>query len=188
MLRVRRAIPEGRIKPYAAGHVPIFMGLQREEGFPHKGVVDFANNQVNPTTGSVLVRGVFANPLLPGDSRLLMPGMFVRVRLPIGQPHKALLVVDRAVGSDQGLKYVYVVNVRGEIEHNRIETGPLESDGLRVVTKGLNANDQVVVSRLQQVHPGVKVQTEIVPMPLLDGPGAAAGNNQRSRGQEAPTK
>jgi multidrug efflux system membrane fusion protein len=147
------------------------MGLQGEEDFPHKGVVDFANNQVNPTTGSILVRGIFANPLLAGGSRLLMPGMFTRVRLPIGQPYKALLVTERAIGSDQGLKYVYVVNARGEIENKRIETGPLESNGLRVVTKGLKADDQVVVSRLQQVRPGVKVQIEVVPMPLPDGRG-----------------
>ena len=171
VLRVRRAIAAGRIKLPVTGHIPVLMGLQDEDGFPHKGVVDFANNQVNPTTGSVLVRGIFANPLLAGGSRLLMPGMFTRVRLPIGQPYKALLVTERAIGSDQGLKYVYVVNARGEIENKRIETGPLESDGLRVVTKGLKADDQVVVGRLQQVHPGVKVQIEVVPMPLPDGRG-----------------
>ena len=171
VLRVRRTIAAGRIKLPVTGHIPVLMGLQDEDGFPHKGVVDFANNQVNPTTGSVLVRGIFANPLLAGGSRLLMPGMFTRVRLPIGQPYKALLVTERAIGSDQGLKYVYVVNARGEIENKRIETGPLESDGLRVVTKGLKADDQVVVGRLQQVHPGVKVQIEVVPMPLPDGRG-----------------
>jgi multidrug efflux system membrane fusion protein len=172
VLRIRRAVSEGRMNPIAAGHIPVLMGLQNEDGFPRKGVVDFINNQVNPATGSVPVRGVFANPLLPGGQRMMMPGMFVRIRLPIGQPHKALLVTERAIGSDQGLKFVYVVNDRGEIEHKRIETGPLESDGLRVVTNGLNANDRVVVSRLKQVRPGVKVQTEVVPMPLLDGRGA----------------
>ena len=113
------------------------MGLQGEEGFPHKGVIDFVNNQVNPTTGSVLVRGVFSNPLPPGGRRLLMPGMFVRIRLPIGQPHPALLVIDRAIGSDQGLKYVYVVDAQSKIQYRRVTTGSLESDGLRVITKGL---------------------------------------------------
>ncbi len=171
VLRVRQAVNDGRIKPAGAGPLPILMGLQGEEGFPHKGAVNFVNNEVNSTTGSVLVRGIFANPLLAGGSRLLMPGMFTRVRLPIGQPYKALLVTERAIGSDRGLKYVYVVNARGEIENKRIETGPLESDGLRVVTQGLKADDQVVVGRLQQVHPGVKVQIEVVPMPLPDGRG-----------------
>ena len=146
VLRVRRAINEGRIKPDAAGRFPVLMAVQGEKGFPHKGVVDFSNGQVNPTTGTVLARGVFANPLPQGGRRLLMPGMFVRVRLPIGQPHKALLVIDRAIASDQEEKYVYVVDARGEIERKPVEIGPLESDGLRVVTKGLDAGDQVVVS------------------------------------------
>lgn len=215
MLRVRRAIADGRIKSPVIRHIPVLMGLQGEDGFPHKGLVNFIDNQANPATGSIMVRGIFTNPLLPGDFRLLMPGMFVRIRLPIGQPHKAVLVIDRAIGSDQGLKYVYVVSARGEIEYNRVETGPLESDGLRVVTKGLNANDHVVVSRLQKIRPGMKVQTEDIPMPLLDGRGAkrstlgtsalsadtvpggvppvgsaAAGNNQPSGAgnQEAPKK
>ncbi len=97
-----------------------------------------------------------------------MPGMFVRIRLPMGQPHAALLVIDRAIGSDQDRKLVHEVNSQGEIERKPIETGPLESDGLRVVTKGLSADDEVVVDLRQKVQPGMKVQTEVVPMPLLD--------------------
>ena len=175
MLRVRRAINEGRIKPYASGHIPILMGLQDEKGFPHKGIIDFVNNQVNPTTGTILARGVFDNPLPPGGRRLIMPGMFVRIRLPIGQPHPRLLVVDRAIGSDQGMKYVYVVDAQSnKIEYRRVTIGPLESDGLRVITKGLNADDKVVVSGLQQVHPGMEVRTDLIPMPVLDGQGAGA--------------
>ena len=159
VLRVRRAINAGRIKPYGTGHIPILMGLQGEEGFPRKGIVDFVNNQVNPTTGSILARGVFDNPLPPGGRRLLMPGMFVRIRLPIGQPHPALLVIDRAIGSDQGLKYVYVVDAQSKIEYRRVETGPLESDGLRVDHRqGLKPDELVVVGGLQQVRPHMEVQ------------------------------
>ena len=65
----------------------MFMGLQGEDGFPHEGTINFVNNQVNPTTGSILVRGVFPNPKPEGGVRLLSPGMFVRIRLPIGEPH-----------------------------------------------------------------------------------------------------
>jgi multidrug efflux system membrane fusion protein len=190
-LRLQRAVSKAQMKPVAAGQLPMLMGLQSEDGFPHKGVVNFINNQVNPATGAVLVRGIFANPLLPGGQRMMMmPGMFVRIRLPMGPPHAALLVADRAVGSDQDLKFAYVVNAQGEIEYRRIETGPLEGDGLRVIIKGLTADDQVVVSRRQGIQRGTKVQTEEVPMPLLEGSGAAAGNNQRSGGgnQEAPKK
>ena len=171
VLRVRRAINAGQIKPYGIGLIPILMGLQGEEGFPRKGTIDFVNNQVNPTTGSVLVRGVFQNSLPPGGRRLLLPGMFVRIRLPIGQPHQALLVIDRAIGSDQGMKYVYVLDAQSKIEYRRIETGPLQSDGLRVVTKGVKPNELVVVGSLQQVRPHMPVRGEEVPMLSLDGPG-----------------
>ncbi|HEX4590893.1 MAG TPA: efflux RND transporter periplasmic adaptor subunit [Gemmataceae bacterium] len=106
LLRVRRAINEGRIKVPANGVFPVYMGLQGEDAYPHAGTIDFTNNQVNPTTGSIAVRGVFQNPKPAGGTRLLSPGMFARVRLPLGQPHQALLVIDRAIGSDQGLKYV----------------------------------------------------------------------------------
>jgi membrane fusion protein, multidrug efflux system len=166
VLWLRRSVSEGRMKPIAARQIPILMALPDEDGFPRKGVVDFVNNQVNPATGSALARGVFANPLLPGGQRMMLPGMFARVRLPIGQPYKALLVAERAIGSDQGLKFVYVVNARSEIEYHRVEIGALESEGLRVITNGLTTNDQVVVSGLRQIHSGVKVQPEVVAMPL----------------------
>src|SRR6185503_3381342 len=108
LLRIRKEINEGRIARDKDGvTLPILMGLQGEEGFPHKGMVNFFDNQVAPTTGSISVRGVFPNPEPPGGGvRLLSPGMFVRIRLPIGVPHKALLVIDRAVSSDQGMKFV----------------------------------------------------------------------------------
>ena len=96
---------------------PVLMGLQGEEGFPHEGTINFVNNQVNPTTGSILVRGVFPNPQPKGGQRLLSPGMFVRIRLPIGLPHPALLVIDRAVGSDQGIKFVYVLDSANKVQY-----------------------------------------------------------------------
>ena len=119
LLRTRKAVNEGKIKlPEKGMKLPVLMGLQGEEGFPHQGTINFVNNQVNPTTGSILVRGVFPNPKPKGGHRLLSPGMFVRVRLPIGQPHPALLVIDRAVGSDQGLKYVYVLDAENKVQYS----------------------------------------------------------------------
>jgi multidrug efflux system membrane fusion protein len=170
VLRVKRAINEGRMKPYAAGQIPIFMGLQGEEGFPHKGKIDFVNNQENPTTGSILVRGIFDNPLPPKGRRLLTPGMYVRIRLPIGQPHPALLIIDRAILSDQDLKSVYVLDGQNKVQSRRVTTGPLESDGLRQITDGLHADDRVVVGALQQVRPDMEVQPEPIPMlSLVEG-------------------
>ncbi len=175
------------------------MGLQGEEGYPRKGFIDFVNNQVNPTTGSILARGTFDNPLPSGGRRLLMSGMYVQIRLPIGQPHAAVLVIDRAIGSDQGLKFVYVINAQNTIEYRRIEIGALESDGLRVVTKGLKVDDVVVVSGLQQVHPGLKVKAELTPMPVLNGgqqssaagklpAGSVPGDPEAGRAPGAPAR
>jgi multidrug efflux system membrane fusion protein len=179
VLRVRRAINEGKINRPLEGLVPVLMGLQGEEGFPHRGNVDFVNNQVNPTTGSLSLRGVFANPKPRGGVRLLSPGMFVRVRLPIGSPHPALLVIDRAIGSDQGLKYVYLLDAENKAQYRRITTGALQDDGLRVV-EGLHADDRVVIGGLQQVRPRMVIRPDEVPMPSFA--------NQESEKKESEKK
>jgi multidrug efflux system membrane fusion protein len=172
VLRVRKAINEGRVPSRASGtRLTVYMGLQGEEGFPHEGEIDFVNNQLNPTTGSILLRGVFPNPQPPNGVRLLSPGMFVRIRLPIGRPHPATLVVDRAVLSDQGLKYVYVVDTSNTVQYRRVATGPLQDDGLRVVSEGLRPEEWVVVAGLQQVHSHDRVVPEQIPMPSLNQPG-----------------
>jgi multidrug efflux system membrane fusion protein len=174
LLRARRAISEGKIKVAEAGENPVFMGLQDEEGFPHEGKINFVNNQVNPTTGSITMRGVFPNPKLPGGVRLLSPGMFVRIRLPMGQRHPALLVIDRAIGSDQGLKYVYVVDAENKVQYRRVTTGPLQDNGLRVIEQGVKPDDRVVIGGLQQVRPRMEVRPDETPMPTL-GP---SGNDK----------
>lgn len=173
LLRVRRAINEGRIKRHPKGtEIPVMMGLQGEDGYPHQGSINFVNNQVDPTTGSILVRGVFANPEPKEGVRVLSPGMFVRIRLPIGQPRPALLVIDRAIGSDQGLKFVYVLDAQNKIQYRRVATRSLQPDGLRVVESGIEPDDWVVVGSLPQVRPRMQVQPERVPMPTL-GPADA---------------
>ena len=192
LLRVRKAIIEGKIKPRQSGNVlPVFMGLQGEEGFPHEGEIDFINNQLNPTTGSILVRGVFPNPKSPRGPRLLSPGMFVRIRVPIGQPHPAVLVVDRAVQSDQGMKYVYVVDKNNTVQYRRVTTGSLQDDGLRVITQHLNPDERVVVAGLQQVHSQDQIAPELVPMPSLNQPSeedATSGGKDTEAVKAAPAK
>src|SRR5262249_14112416 len=143
------------------------MGLSGEDGFPHEGTINFVNNQVNPATGSITLRGVFPNPQPEGGTRLLSPGMFVRVRLPIGQSHPALLVIDRAIGSDQGLKFVYVVDAEHKVQYRRVKTGALQEDGLRVITDGLKADDLVLVGGLPQVRARMQIQPEPTTMPTL---------------------
>jgi multidrug efflux system membrane fusion protein len=167
LLRTRRAINEGKIRLPKDGKLPVLMGLQGEDGFPHQGTINFTNNQVNPTTGSILVRGVFANPKPEGGQRLLSPGMFVRIRLPIGLPHPEILVIDRAIGSDQGMKFVYVMDAEDKVQYRRVTTGALQDDGLRVIETGLESGDWVVVGGLQQVRPRTKARPDRVPMPTL---------------------
>src|SRR5262249_33222220 len=150
--------------------VPLYAGLQTEEGFPHEGTIDFVNNQINPGTGSIIARGVFPNPKPEAGVRLLTPGMFVRVRLPIGPAHPPNLAIAREIGSDQGIKYVDVIDDKDRVDSRRAQAGALQDDGLRVISSGLKADEWVVVGGLQQVRPRMTVPTEKVEMPSLGAP------------------
>lgn len=173
LLRIRRAINEGQIERYAQGEIPVFIGLEGEDGFPQEGRINFVNNRVNSGTGSITVRGVVSNPKPETGIRLLSPGMFVRVHLPIGKPHEARLVIDRAIASDQGLKYLYVLDDKNQVQQRRVETGALQEDGLRVISAGLKSDEWVVVGGIQQVRPRMKITPDQEPMPTL-GPAAQA--------------
>jgi len=123
------------------------------------------DNQVNPKTGTMRLRGVF-----PNKEQVLAPGLFARVRAPIGRPHKALLVSERALDTDQGQKVLYVVNQKNEVVSRPVRLGALH-DGVREITDGLKPGEQVIVNGLQQVRPGVVVEPHLVDMPV---PPAAA--------------
>jgi RND family efflux transporter MFP subunit len=161
LLRIRRLVKEGKIQPAGGGQLPIALGLSDEDDFPHPGVINFVDNRVDPMTGTLRVRGVFPNPpqasLSGSTTRLLSPGMFARVRLPIGGPHKALLIPEKALGTDQGQKYVYVVNGQNVVEYHRVKIGSLK-DGLRVIDEGLQPGERVIVDGLQRARPGQKVE------------------------------
>lgn len=146
------------------GGVPVLMGLADEKGFPHKGDINFGNNIVNPSTGTLTLRGVFQNPGNALGKKLLRPGMFVRVRLPLGKPHSALLVSEKAIGTDQGMKYVFLVDNKNLVQYQRIKPGPQQDDGLRVV-EGIKADDWIITSGLQLVRPQMEVKPEQEPMP-----------------------
>jgi RND family efflux transporter MFP subunit len=114
---------------------------------------------VNTATGTMLARAVFENA-----DRRLSPGLFVRVRLPIGDPTHSLLVNERAIGTDQGTKYVLIVNPQNVVEYRPVKLGPL-SDGLRVIREGLKAGDRVVVAGIQRARPGITVKPQDMPLP-----------------------
>jgi membrane fusion protein, multidrug efflux system len=183
MLGVIRMVMPGKEDALQAKKVQVLMGVADEDGFPHTGFADFADNVVDSSTGTVAVRGVFSNLAGPSGVRLLRPGMFVRVRLPLGHPHKAVLVAERALGTDQGKKFLLTVDAQHTVQYRRVEVGPLQEDGLRVITAGLRPDERVIVSGLQLVRPKMSVQTEQVPMltPPADQaapkpPGDAAGS------------
>jgi RND family efflux transporter MFP subunit len=137
---------------FSLPRVPVTMALASDTGFPHQGSIDFVNNQVTASTGTLRVRAVF-----PNQERFLTPGEFVRVRVPIGNPHDAILVSDRALDSDQGQKFVYVVNDKNEVVNRPVTVGALY-DGLREIEEGLNPDDRIIINGLQRVRPGVKVE------------------------------
>lgn len=141
--------------------IPVEIALEGESDYPHKGVLDFADNRVDPKTGTIQVRGVFANA-----DRLLDSGMRARVRVPVSAPYKALLVTDRAIGTDQDLKYVYVVNAEKVAKRRDVKLGRFK-DGLRVIEKGLQPDEQVIVNGIQSVRPEMKVDPKLSEMPVL---------------------
>ena len=159
VLRVRQLIREGKAKSAREAAMPVMLGLANEDGFPHRGTIDFVDNQVNPKTGTLRVRGMF-----PNKDEALLPGFFARVRVPVGAPHQALLVTDRAIDNDQGQKILYVVNDKNEVVSRPIRVGLLH-DGLRAIEDGLKPGERVIVNGLQTVRPGITVEPKLVDMP-----------------------
>lgn len=139
---------------------PVDIQLANEAGFPHRGRIDFLDNKIDPATGTIRGRGEFPNP-----DGVIAPGMFVNVRIRSRDTHPALLVSDRAVGTDQGRKYLLVVGADSKVEYREVRTGPLV-DGLRAIEKGLQSDDWVIVNGLQRSRPGSTVDAQKTEMPL----------------------
>jgi len=153
VLNIRANLKDRRITLEEINKVPLEIGLMTEEGFPHKGHLNYVAPDIDTTTGTVLMRGLFENP-----TRALLPGFFVRVRLPLGlAPKDAFLVPDPVVAEDQAGKYLLVVNKDDTVEQRRVTTGMLLPGSLRVIDKGLNADDRVVLSTNGRAIPGRKV-------------------------------
>jgi len=148
LLRVQEMIREGKYKSYKEARNPLYVGLPNELGFPHKGIVDFVDNKINAGTGTVTVRGIFDDA-----DHLLTPGLFVRVKAPMGGPRKSLLVNEKAISSDQGQKYVLLVDDKNKVVSQRVRVGNL-TDGLRVIEDGLRPTDWVITEGILRVRPG----------------------------------
>jgi len=155
VLHVRAEMARRGLTPDDLKKIPVEVALQSETGYPHRGTLDYASPSVNPSTGTLAVRAVLANP-----SRVLLPGYFVRVRVPLGEAQNALLVPDSAIGSDQGGRYVLIVDADNVVAQRKVEIGP-RVDERRVIENGLNPQDRVVVAGILRAIPGQKVDPQI---------------------------
>jgi RND family efflux transporter MFP subunit len=137
---------------------PVLMGLANEDGYPHQGAMAFVDNQIDPRTGTIRARASFDN-----KDGYLTPGLFARVKLLGHNSYRAVLVDDRAIGTDQSQKFVYVVDAENKVSYRAVKIGRV-TDGLRIVQQGLQPGETVVVNGLQRVRPGVTIAPERVAM------------------------
>ena len=155
VLRVREEARRRGMTLEQLRQLPIEVALQTDTGFPHKGHLDYVSPTLNQSTGTISVRGILDNP-----DRVLLPGFFVRVRVPFDQQQDALLVPNAALGADQAGRYLLVVNNENVVEQRKVTTGQLEGE-LRVIETGLKPDDKVVVGGLLRAIPGQKVDPQV---------------------------
>jgi membrane fusion protein, multidrug efflux system len=189
-LSYQRLIREGKVDSSQDGKVPVYLQLQDETGFPHEGTIDFSDNAFDSSTGTLLIRGSFPN--LDG---FLTPGNFVRVRVASSPKYHALLVADRAIGSDQDQRFLYVVDSKNIARLRHIKTGQL-AEGLRVVKSGLQPDDVVIINGIIKVRPDSSVKPQQgameqfssndLSMPLLGSKSQTARVDRGRKGNSTP--
>ncbi len=138
------------------GKVPVELQLGDEEGFSHHGYIESFDNQLNPNTGSILLRAVF-----PNEDGRIVPGLFARIRVPLSARHTAFLVSEKAIGTDQAQKYVLALTPTNTVAYQSVVLGPT-IDGMRVIRSGLKGGEEIVVNGMQRVRPGMPVKPESV--------------------------
>lgn len=178
MLRQRARMTGDKLPSDAKA--PSYLGLMTDSGYPFEGLVDYADVGIRPSTGTIQVRSRF-----PNADGMLAAGLFARVRVPVSKPFEALVVNERALGSDQGQRYVLVVNAKDVVELRPVKVGKLDN-GLRVIEQGLSADDRVITNGLQRVRPGVTVKPVEAPMPVA--PEAQATKPAPTSGKTEPTR
>jgi RND family efflux transporter MFP subunit len=155
LLKFNRLLRENRIA-LENGRVPVEMQLADESGYPRRGYVESSDNRLNPATGSLLLRLVFSNP----DNQLV-PGLFARVRIPVGAPQPELLISERAIGTDQSQKFVLALTENNTVAYRTVKLGP-SFESKRIVRDGLKQGEKIVVNGIQRVRPGMTVQPEVL--------------------------
>ncbi len=170
VIRIRQAAAKRGLTRGDIDKVPIQVALATEQGYPHEGLLDYSAPEIDTSTGTLLVRGIFKN-----ENHALLPGFFVRIRVPLDiQSDVAFLVPDVVIGTDQAGQYVLVVNKDNVVEQRKVTTGQVYGQ-LRVVLTGLTADDQVVISGVQHAIPGGKVAPQLTE--IAKPPTAAASKS-----------
>jgi RND family efflux transporter MFP subunit len=164
VLKIRQNLDQHRLTLADLRKVPVDVGLSDEQGFPHRGTIEYVAPALDPATGTLLVRGILPNP-----DRVFLPGFFVRMRLPMGKVDRnALLVPDRALQTDQGGQYLLVLDNHDVVRQHYVQVGSLIG-ALRVITSGLAPEDRVVVGDLWRATPGVKVTPQPTTIEAVTG-------------------
>ena len=175
VLQVWKNLDQHRLTFADPQKVPVDAGLSDQTGFPLQGTIEYVAPAIDPATGTLLVRGILPNP-----DRTLLPGFFVKIRLPMGKVDRsALLVPDRALQEDQGGRYLLVLNKDDVVEQRYVQLGQLIG-ALRVITSGLKLDDRVVVGDLWRANPGTKVTPQLTTFDTTSAgsPGTAAGGQK----------
>ena len=170
LMRVKKLRQENNAPDYRTTPIPAFVGLANEDGYPHEGRIDFTAITVDPSTGTLLVRAV-----VPNQNRYIVPGLFARIQMPIGQNPSALLIPEVALGSDQLGRYVLVVNDKNVVERRGVKLGQLFGTQ-RVIEEGLNGDERIIVNGLLRAIPGREVK------PVMQEADAAKAQSPSSGG------
>jgi RND family efflux transporter MFP subunit len=162
-LKLRQMMKAAGMKDKSAvNNTPVFAQLENETDFPHRGVLDFSNNSVDTSTGTIQLRGVF-----PNEDRAMFPGLFATIQIPLGPPKPGLVVPNAVVLSDQQGDYVFVVNAQNVVERRNVVKGPLNGVA-RAIASGLTATDRVVVNGIPNIRIGQTVEPALEPDPVPD--------------------
>jgi RND family efflux transporter MFP subunit len=151
LLKFNALVQSGKIETNGDGQIPIELQLADESNFPHRGHIESFDNRVDPNTGSILLRAVFSN----GDGRIV-PGLFARIRVPLSDRHPALLVSERAIGTDQAQKYVLTLTASNTVAYTAVTLGPAV-DGRRIIRSGLQPGEKIIVNGMERIRPGMPV-------------------------------
>jgi RND family efflux transporter MFP subunit len=154
LLKFNALVRKQKLDTDGNGRIPVELQLGDEQDYPHRGYIESFDNQLNPNTGSILLRAVFSN-----DDGRIVPGLFARIRVPLSARHSALLISERAIGTDQAQKYVLALTPSNTVAYQSVVLGPT-IDGMRVIRSGVNGGESIVVNGMQRVRPGMPVKAE----------------------------